>query len=662
MTYSIGGTYTSTMVFSGLAAGTYTVTAQSSGGCISAGTTAVINAQPATPAAPTVTLTQPTCAIATGTITITAPTGIGMTYSIGGTYTTTTVFSGLAAGTYTVTAQSSGGCISAGTTAVINAQPATPAAPTVTLTQPTCTVATGTITITAPTGIGMTYSIGGTYTATTVFSGLAAGTYTVTAKSAAGCVSAATMATINTQPPTPVAPTISVVNNCNNSVLTASGYTGTLLWSTGASTASITVTTSGNYSVTQTVGLCTSASATVSVTINTCGTIAGYVTYDNAYATGLNNVNVRLKNLATGITITAITTPDGLGAPGYYLFTGIAPGSYRLVADFPTGIWGGNNATDALIVDLNVIQSWPLYWLRDTVADVDASHTITGFDALLIKERVVGAIISYPAGDWKFTDTTFTQVSTSNVNLKALCVGDVNGSYANPFKDVSFLTAIEDEVMTVPVNQSFTYNIKSNAIAELGAMTLFMNYDQNRFTIDKVNSSLDGMCYKIENDRIAIAWSNSKPLSLNINDPVISLKITAKESMPEPVEIFTINPGSEFADPLANRIDNFDLKMPKVITSSTSLNFSMVNYPNPFTNWTEIVYTIPEAGKVKLVMTNMFGQRIRTLVDEQQVAGMYKVKVDPADGNLQPGLYLYSIEVDGVTTTYIMTNKMVFTR
>jgi hypothetical protein len=387
------------------------------------------------------------------------------------------------------------------------------------------------------------------------------------------------------------------------------------------------------------------------------------VTYDNAYATGLNNVNVRLKNPTTGALIaTAVTTPDGLGAPGYYLFTNINPGSYRLVADFPTGTWGGNNATDALIIDLNIINSWPLYWLRDTVADVNASHTITGFDALLIKERVVGLIPSYPAGDWKFTDTTFTQVLASNVNLRALCVGDVNGSYPNPFKEVSFLTAIEDEVMTVPVNQSFTYNIKSNAIAELGAMTLFMNYDQNRFTIDKVNSFLDGMSFKIENDRIAIAWSNSKPLSLNINDPVISLKMTAKESMPEPVEIFTINPGSEFADPLANRIDNFDLKMPKVITSSTLLNFSMVSYPNPFSNWTEIVYTIPEAGKVKLVITNMFGQQIRTLVDEQQVAGMYKVKVNPSDGFMQPGLYLYSIEVDGVTTTYTRTNKMVFTR
>ncbi len=58
----------------------------------------------------------------------------------------------------------------------------------------------------------------------------------------------------------PSAPGISVVNNCGNSVLTATGTIGNLLWSTGASTPSITVTASGTYSVTQTLNGCTSAS------------------------------------------------------------------------------------------------------------------------------------------------------------------------------------------------------------------------------------------------------------------------------------------------------------------------------------------------------------------------------------------------------------------
>jgi hypothetical protein len=55
----------------------------------------------------------------------------------------------------------------------------------------------------------------------------------------------------------PSAPSVSVTNNCGNSVLTASG-SGSLLWSNGATTSSITVTTAGTYTVTRTVNGCTS--------------------------------------------------------------------------------------------------------------------------------------------------------------------------------------------------------------------------------------------------------------------------------------------------------------------------------------------------------------------------------------------------------------------
>ena len=74
----------------------------------------------------------------------------------------------------------------------------------------------------------------------------------------AGAVnSSSALLTVNS---VPSAPTISVTNNCGNSVLTATG-TGSLLWSTGATTSSITVTTAGTYTVTRTVNTCTSPSA-----------------------------------------------------------------------------------------------------------------------------------------------------------------------------------------------------------------------------------------------------------------------------------------------------------------------------------------------------------------------------------------------------------------
>jgi hypothetical protein len=51
-----------------------------------------------------------------------------------------------------------------------------------------------------------------------------------------------------------------VENNCGSSILTATSFTGSLLWSNGATTSSITETIAGTYTVTQTVNGCTSSS------------------------------------------------------------------------------------------------------------------------------------------------------------------------------------------------------------------------------------------------------------------------------------------------------------------------------------------------------------------------------------------------------------------
>jgi hypothetical protein len=413
--------------------------------------------------------------------------------------------------------------------------------------------------------------------------------------------------------------------------------------------------------------------ATMNITILPDGqNLEGTVFYKNAYNTPMNGVTVKLRNPSTG-TIVATTTsgpnlnpPLYTGDPGYFAFTNIPAGTYQLEASY-AGAWGGNNATDALLVQLYVVNpiTNPLTGLNLTVADVNASLTWTGLDALYIKLRTVGAITSYPAGDWKFDNPANIIVSPTPTtqNIYGLCVGDVNGSFIPVgYKEASFLTAIADGLQTIPVNEPFVYNIKSSTIADLGAMTLFMGYDQNRFEIESVNTSLEGMKYVIDNGKIALAWSDTKPLSVKNNDAVISLTMNAKEPVSEPTQIFSLIPGSEFADTKANRIENFDLKFANVVTPNGLNEFSMFNYPNPFKNTTNIVYTLPESGKVRLVLTNMYGKTVRVLVDEMQNAGSYTVTVNPYDNMLTPGVYLYKIEVTGATDTYVKVNKMLFTR
>ena len=65
------------------------------------------------------------------------------------------------------------------------------------------------------------------------------------------------------------------------------------------------------------------------------------------------------------------------------------------------------------------------------------------------------------------------------------------------------------------------------------------------------------------------------------------------------------------------------------------------NYPNPFNPATTINYSTPFAGKVLLVIYNLLGEKVTTLVDEVIEAGNHQVKFDAAE--LKSGIYFYTI-------------------
>jgi len=85
------------------------------------------------------------------------------------------------------------------------------------------------------------------------------------------------------------------------------------------------------------------------------------------------------------------------------------------------------------------------------------------------------------------------------------------------------------------------------------------------------------------------------------------------------------------------------------------------NYPNPFNPETRIGYSIPKACQVKLEVFNILGQRIRTLVDENQTAGKKEVTWDGRDENrneVASGVYFYKLQAGD----FAQTKKMVLIR
>jgi hypothetical protein len=65
------------------------------------------------------------------------------------------------------------------------------------------------------------------------------------------------------------------------------------------------------------------------------------------------------------------------------------------------------------------------------------------------------------------------------------------------------------------------------------------------------------------------------------------------------------------------------------------------NYPNPATDATTFEYIIPAEGQVAISITNVYGQKIATVVNEKMSAGSHLVELDTK--NYAAGIYIYSL-------------------
>ena len=84
-----------------------------------------------------------------------------------------------------------------------------------------------------------------------------------------------------------------------------------------------------------------------------------------------------------------------------------------------------------------------------------------------------------------------------------------------------------------------------------------------------------------------------------------------------------------------------------VISGAGPLTFLLdQNAPNPFNPDTRIRYSVPKPSPVHLVIYNLLGQKVRTLVDQVQTAGTYEViwnGLNVHGQSVSSGIYLYRI-------------------
>jgi hypothetical protein len=77
------------------------------------------------------------------------------------------------------------------------------------------------------------------------------------------------------------------------------------------------------------------------------------------------------------------------------------------------------------------------------------------------------------------------------------------------------------------------------------------------------------------------------------------------------------------------------------------------NFPNPFNPSTQIKFSVPQTSDVKVLITDLLGREVATLVNDNLAAGNYSVDFNAS--NLSSGIYFYTL----ITDNFKQSKKMI---
>ena len=381
--------------------------------------------------------------------------------------------------------------------------------------------------------------------------------------------------------------------------------------------------------------------------------------------------------------------------------------------------WGGASAADALVISYmaagnNVVNNFP--WVAPVsapnytpfaveVADVDNNGIFTGNDPLIVMRRSIGlpgyspfpiggtpnfqvaggevaslgakvypqapSVVFAPMGTYAAgtAGTAFYYVGTITgkagntvMNLYYIAGGDVNASYvpqggAKAQPSLSYngvINANVGDVVSIPVaiDQAVTFN----------ALNMGLSFDNNMIEVLSVNG-YDVVNIDNNNGNVNIAWFDAAGRSASTATIVVNARILSDIDAAD--RLFELNGLNEISDTNAQAIEGVSFTASSINTNATNINevsdLTAISYPNPFNSEATISYTMPEAGKVNVIVYNKLGQVVKVLVNEVQNAGAQTVRLSSADLNGN-GTYLYKVIVEGSAKSYAVNGTLILVK
>ena len=252
-------------------------------------------------------------------------------------------------------------------------------------------------------------------------------------------------------------------------------------------------------------------------------------------------------------------------------------------------------------------------------ADASNNGAVSAYDAALILQAAAG-LTTLPAS---------TEVSLGKSSAVE-AVGSLNWSAPEASND--------PDVVKVRVNLANAANVY--------AVQLSSKVDANQLSINGVEAALpEGweMKWNMVDNELRVVMAGTTPLTSG-SVATIMVRLKNRESR---LSFSTESMLNETVQPVG---------AVEIAAVPTVFALSQ-NYPNPFNPSTTIKYQIANDANVNLVIYNLQGQSIRTLVAKEQKAGYYSVVWDgrtEAGQTVSSGLYLYRVQAG----SFVATHKM----
>ena len=280
-----------------------------------------------------------------------------------------------------------------------------------------------------------------------------------------------------------------------------------------------------------------------------------------------------------------------------------------------------------------------------------------------------------------FGNVMFVDTSKDNYRLlkNSLCINAGNpdqkyndkdgsrndiGAYGGPYAD-SIWTNQDGSTLAInqlTVKDTIQIQIKGENVKGLAEINFDLSYDPFILTILNATSSSLTKSFSIQRTctkagTVNIDLKSSKGI-LEDNGALIELKYavnspnttttlhfsnaTAVDETSITKNISTLKDGQIT---IITGVDKNNTEIPKTFSLSQ-------NYPNPFNPSTSIRYELPVLSKVKIMIYDILGREITTLINETRPAGRYEIKWNAS--RFSSGVYFYRIQAGN----FVQTKKL----